>query len=184
MGTLANKRILLAVTGGIAAYKSADLARRLRDADAEVRVVMTRAATDFITPLTLQAVSGQPVHTEMVSAESRTGMEHIELARWADAVLVAPASADFIARLAQGRANDLLGAVCLATAAPVAVAPAMNQQMWLNPATQSNLLTLAPPCYPCLRSGRWLTGLWRCRPRAHARADGTCRAHCATVRNR
>ena len=138
----ANKRILLAVTGGIAAYKSADLARRLRDADAEVRVVMTRAATDFITPLTLQAVSGQPVHTEMVSAESRTGMEHIELARWADAVLVAPASADFIARLAQGRANDLLGAVCLATAAPVAVAPAMNRQMWLNPATQSNLLTL------------------------------------------
>ncbi|MEK7262168.1 MAG: bifunctional phosphopantothenoylcysteine decarboxylase/phosphopantothenate--cysteine ligase CoaBC, partial [Pseudomonadota bacterium] len=142
MGTLANKRILLAVTGGIAAYKSADLARRLRDADAEVRVVMTRAATDFITPLTLQAVSGQPVHTEMVSAESRTGMEHIELARWADAVLVAPASADFIARLAQGRANDLLGAVCLATAAPLAVAPAMNRQMWLNPATQSNLLGL------------------------------------------
>ncbi len=142
MGTLANKRILLAVTGGIAAYKSADLARRLRDAGADVRVVMTRAATDFITPLTLQAVSGQPVHTEMVSAESRTGMEHIELARWADAVLVAPASADFIARLAQGRADDLLSAICLATSALVAIAPAMNAQMWANPATQSNILTL------------------------------------------
>ena len=142
MGTLTNKRILLGVTGGIAAYKSADLVRRLRDTGSTVRCVMTRTATDFITPLTMQAVSGQPVHTAMVSDESKTGMEHIELARWADAVLVAPASADFIARLAQGRADDLLSAVCLATAAPLAVAPAMNQQMWLNPATQSNLLTL------------------------------------------
>ena len=142
MGTLTNKRILLGVTGGIAAYKSADLVRRLRDTGSTVRCVMTRTATDFITPLTMQAVSGQPVHTAMVSDESKTGMEHIELARWADAVLVAPASADFIARLAQGRADDLLSTVCLATAAPLAVAPAMNQQMWLNPATQSNLLTL------------------------------------------
>ncbi len=142
MSTLTNKRILLGVTGGIAAYKSADLARRLRDAGAEVRVVMTRAATDFITPLTLQTVSGRPVHIEMVGGNSPTAMEHIELARWADAVLVAPASADFLARLAQGRADDLLAAVCLATAAPLAVAPAMNQQMWLNPATQSNLLAL------------------------------------------
>lgn len=142
MGTLTNKRILLGVTGGIAAYKSADLARRLREAGADVRVVMTRGALDFITPLTMQAVSGQPVHTEMVGAESKTGMEHIELARWADAVLVAPASADFLARLSQGRADDLLTAVCLATTAPVAVAPAMNAQMWANPATQANLLAL------------------------------------------
>lgn len=142
MGTLTNKRILLGVTGGIAAYKSADLARRLRDAGAGVRVVMTRTAQDFITPLTMQAVSGNPVHMEMVSAESRTGMEHIELARWADTVLVAPASADFLARLAQGRADDLLTAICLATSAPVAVAPAMNTQMWTNPATQANMLTL------------------------------------------
>ena len=142
MGTLTNKRILLGVTGGIAAYKSADLVRRLRDAGAEVRCVMTRAAANFITPLTMQTVSGHPVHTEMVGNNSPTAMEHIELARWADAVLVAPASADFIARLAQGRADDLLSAVCLTTAAPLAVAPAMNQQMWLNPATQSNLLSL------------------------------------------
>jgi len=142
MGTLTNKRILLGITGGIAAYKSADLARRLRDAGAEVRAVMTRSAQDFITPLTMQAVSGNPVHMEMVSAESKTGMEHIELARWADAVLVAPASADFLARLAQGRADDLLTALCLATSAPVAVAPAMNAQMWGNPATQANMLTL------------------------------------------
>lgn len=142
MDTLTNKRILLGVTGGIAAYKSADLVRRLRDAGAEVRCVMTRTATDFITPLTMQTVSSHPVHIEMVDSNSPTTMEHIELARWADAVLVAPASADFLARLAQGRADDLLSAVCLATAAPLAVAPAMNQQMWLNPATQSNLLTL------------------------------------------
>ncbi len=142
MATLTNKRILLGVTGGIAAYKSADLARRLRDAGAEVRVVMTRGAQDFITPLTMQAVSGHPVQTEMVGAESKTGMDHIELARWADAVLVAPASADFLARLAQGRADDLLTALCLATSTPVAVAPAMNAQMWANPATQANVLTL------------------------------------------
>ncbi len=142
MATLTNKRILLGITGGIAAYKSADLARRLRDAGADVRVVMTRTARDFITPLTMQAVSGNPVHMEMVGAESKTGMEHIELARWADAVLLAPASADFLARLAQGRADDLLTAICLATSAPVAVAPAMNAQMWANPATQANMLTL------------------------------------------
>lgn len=142
MGTLTNKRVLLGVTGGIAAYKSADLVRRLRDAGADVRVVMTRGAQEFITPLTLQAVSGKSVHTQMVDTESQTGMEHIELARWADAVLVAPASADFLARLAQGRADDLLTALCLATTAPVAVAPAMNAQMWDNPATQANMLTL------------------------------------------
>jgi phosphopantothenoylcysteine decarboxylase/phosphopantothenate--cysteine ligase len=151
MGTLVNKRILLGVTGGIAAYKSADLARRLRGAGAEVRVVMTRAATEFITPLTMQAVSGHPVRLDLLDTDpglrhagagSEAGMGHIDLARWADAVLVAPASANFIARLAQGRADDLLSTLCLATAAPIAVAPAMNRQMWSNPATQANLVTL------------------------------------------
>jgi phosphopantothenoylcysteine decarboxylase/phosphopantothenate--cysteine ligase len=142
MGTLTNKRIVLGITGGIAAYKSADLARRLRAAGAEVRCIMTQAATGFITPLTMQAVSGHPVHLHLLDTEAETSMGHIELARWADAVLIAPASANFIARLAQGRAEDLLSAVCLATGAPVAVAPAMNQQMWANAATAANLATL------------------------------------------
>ncbi len=142
MGTLVNKRILLGVSGGIAAYKSADLARRLRDAGAGVRVIMTAGATEFITPLTMQAVSGHPVYQHLLDTDAEAGMGHIELARWADAVLVAPASANFLARLTQGRADDLLSAVCLATAAPVAVAPAMNQQMWINAATQSNIAAL------------------------------------------
>lgn len=142
MGTLTNKRILLGVTGSIAAYKSADLVRRLREAGAETRVIMTTAATEFITPLTMQAVSGYPVYQLLLDTDSEAGMGHIELARWADAVLVAPASANFLARLAQGRADDLLSAVCLATESPVAVAPAMNQQMWNNAATQSNIAAL------------------------------------------
>jgi phosphopantothenoylcysteine decarboxylase/phosphopantothenate--cysteine ligase len=142
MGTLTNKRILLGVTGGIAAYKSADTVRRLREAGAEVRVVMTTGAAEFITALTLQAVSGHPVHQQLLDTGAEAGMGHIELARWADAVLVAPASANFMARLAQGRADDLLSTVCLATESPVAVAPAMNQQMWSNAATQANLATL------------------------------------------
>jgi phosphopantothenoylcysteine decarboxylase/phosphopantothenate--cysteine ligase len=142
MPSLVNKRILLGVTGGIAAYKSADLVRRLRELGAEVRVVMTDAATEFITELTLQAVSGNPVHRKLLDATAEMGMGHIELARWADAVLVAPASADLLARLAQGRGDDLLTTVCLASGAPLAVAPAMNQQMWSNPATQANLATL------------------------------------------
>jgi phosphopantothenoylcysteine decarboxylase/phosphopantothenate--cysteine ligase len=142
MGTLTNKRILLGVTGGIAAYKSADTVRRLREAGAEVRVVMTAGAAEFITALTLQAVSGHPVHQQLLDTGAEAGMGHIELARWADAVLVAPASANFMARLAQGRADDLLSTVCLATESPVAVAPAMNQQMWSNTATQANLATL------------------------------------------
>ncbi|MBI3570950.1 MAG: bifunctional phosphopantothenoylcysteine decarboxylase/phosphopantothenate--cysteine ligase CoaBC [Gammaproteobacteria bacterium] len=142
MGTLTNKRILLGVSGGIAAYKSADIVRRLREAGAEVRVVMTQGATSFITPLTLQAVSGHPVYQHLLDTNAEAGMGHIELARWADAVLVAPASANFLARLAQGRADDLLSTVCLATEAPVAVAPAMNQQMWNNAATQTNLAAL------------------------------------------
>ena len=142
MGTLINKCILLGVTGGIAAYKSADLVRRLREAGAEVRVIMSASATEFITPLTLQAVSGHPVHQHLLDTGAEGGMGHIALARWADAVLVAPASANFLARLAQGRADDLLSTVCLATETPVAVAPAMNQQMWNNNATQSNLATV------------------------------------------
>jgi len=142
MASLQNKRILLGVTGGIAAYKSADLVRRLREAGAEVRVVMTDAACEFITELTLQAVSGAPVLRKLLDTEAEAAMSHIQLARWADAVLIAPASADFLARLAQGRGDDLLTTVCLASAAPLAVAPAMNQQMWRNPATEANIATL------------------------------------------
>jgi len=142
MATLVNKRILLGITGGIAAYKSADLARRLREAGAAVRVVMTDAACEFITELTLQAVSGHPVYRKLLDSEAEAAMSHIQLARWADAILVAPASADFLARLAQGRGDDLLTTVCLASAVPLAVAPAMNQQMWRNPATEANTATL------------------------------------------
>jgi len=142
MYNLSNKHILVGITGGIAAYKSAELVRRLRDCNAHVRVVMSDAATQFITPLTLQAVSGQPVHQHLLDAESESGMGHIDLARWADVVLVAPATADFIARAAQGMANDLLSAICLATTAKIVIAPAMNQQMWNNSITQDNLTKL------------------------------------------
>ena len=142
MNYLTGKHILLGVTGGIAAYKSAELVRQLRLSGAVVRVVMTAAATEFITPLTLQALSGNPVHTDLLDPAAEAAMGHIELARWADVLLVAPATADFIARVADGRANDLLAAVCLASDAPVAVAPAMNRAMWENPATGENLATL------------------------------------------
>jgi phosphopantothenoylcysteine decarboxylase/phosphopantothenate--cysteine ligase len=142
MSSLANKQILLGVTGGIAAYKSADLVRRLQDAGAVVQVVMTPAAQEFITPLTMQALSGNPVHTHLLDPEAEAGMGHIQLARWADLVLIAPATADFMARLTQGMGNDLLTSICLATAAPIAIAPAMNQGMWRNEATQTNLDTL------------------------------------------
>lgn len=140
---LVKKRILLGITGGIAAYKSADLVRRLREAGGEVRVAMTPAATTFVTPLTFQAVSGQPVHTELLDAGAEAGMGHIELARWADLILIAPATADFLARLAHGMANDLLSTLCLATDQPIAVAPAMNRLMWQNAATQDNCRLLA-----------------------------------------
>jgi phosphopantothenoylcysteine decarboxylase/phosphopantothenate--cysteine ligase len=142
MNYLIGKHILLGVTGGIAAYKSAELVRQLRLSGAVVRVVMTAAATEFITPLTLQALSGNPVHTDLLDPAAEAAMGHIELARWADVLLVAPATADFIARIADGRANDLLAAVCLACDAPIAVAPAMNRAMWENPATGKNLATL------------------------------------------
>ena len=136
---LAGKHIVLGVSGSIAAYKSADLIRRLRDEGAEVRVVMTQGATEFITPLTLQSLSGHPVAIELLDADQESAMGHIALARWADWILIAPASADTIARLVQGRADDLLMALCLASEAPIAVAPAMNNKMWSNPATRNNL---------------------------------------------
>jgi len=136
------KHILLGVTGGIAAYKSADLVRRLRERGAEVQVIMTDGAREFVTPMTFQALSGRPVRTDLWDPAAEASMGHIELARWADLVLVAPASADFLARLAGGRADDLLATTCLATAAPIALAPAMNHQMWANPATQANVVLL------------------------------------------
>src|SRR5450631_194014 len=136
------KRILLGVTGGIAAYKSAELVRRLVEHGAQVQVVMTAAAREFVTPTTFQALSGHPVRTDLWDAAAEAAMGHIELARWADLLLVAPASADFLARLAHGLADELLSTLALATAAPIAVAPAMNQQMWGNAATQSNVTLL------------------------------------------
>lgn len=142
MNTLPGKHILLGVTGGIAAYKSAELVRQLRRQGAEVRVVMTAAATGFVTPLTFQALSGQPVHTELLDADAEAAMGHIELARWADVLLVAPATADFIARMVAGRADDLLSAVYLACDSRVAIAPAMNRVMWDNAATHDNIATL------------------------------------------
>ncbi len=142
MSNLSGKHILLGVTGGIAAYKSAELVRRLREQEALVHVAMTAAATRFITPLTLQALSGHAVHIDLLDPGTEAAMGHIELARWADALLVAPASADFIALLAQGRANDLLAAVCLACEAPLALAPAMNRAMWENAATRDNIALL------------------------------------------
>ena len=143
MGHLRQRRILVAIAGGIAAYKGAELVRLLKKQGAEVRVILSRGAREFITPLTLQALSGEPVHTELLDESAEAGMGHIELARWADLLIIAPATADVIARLAHGRADDLLTTVTLATAAPVAVAPAMNQQMWANAATQENLTLLA-----------------------------------------
>ena len=143
MQRLFGKRIVLGVGGGIAAYKSAELVRRLRDQAAEVHVVMTRGGREFITPLTLQALSGNPVHLDLLDPAAEAAMGHIELAKWADLVLIAPATADLMARLAQGVADDLLTALVLATDAPVALAPAMNQAMWRDPATQANAELLA-----------------------------------------
>lgn len=137
-----NLRVVLGVTGGIAAYKSPDLVRRLRERGAEVRVVMTAGAEAFITPLTLQAVSGHAVHRHLLDADAESGMGHIELARWAELIIVAPASADSLSRLAYGRADDLLAALILASEAELAIAPAMNRQMWRNVMTQRNLQIL------------------------------------------
>jgi phosphopantothenoylcysteine decarboxylase len=136
---LAGRRVLLCVTGGIAAYKAVDLVRRLRDAGAEVQVAMTDAAQRFVGAQTFQAVSHRPVRTSLWDATAEAAMGHLELARWAQHVLVAPASANTLAKLAHGFADDLVSTLCLATTAPVAVAPAMNHRMWLHPATQANV---------------------------------------------
>ncbi|MEX2479913.1 MAG: bifunctional phosphopantothenoylcysteine decarboxylase/phosphopantothenate--cysteine ligase CoaBC [Gammaproteobacteria bacterium] len=143
MSVLNAKRLLVVVSGGIAAYKAPDVVRRLGDAGAEVRVVMTPAATAFITPLTLQAVSGHEVRTALFDPAAEAAMGHIELARWCDAVIVAPATADFLARLRLGQADDLATAICLATDAPILAAPAMNRLMWQHPATQDNLAVIS-----------------------------------------
>lgn len=139
---LTTSRILLGVSGGIAAYKACELTRRLRDAGAQVRVVMTANASRFVTPMTFQALSGQPVRTNLWDEAAEMGMGHLELARWAQRIVIAPASADVIARLAHGFANDLLTTVCLASEAPLSIAPAMNDRMWLHSATQANVQTL------------------------------------------
>jgi phosphopantothenoylcysteine decarboxylase/phosphopantothenate--cysteine ligase len=136
------KRILLGVTGGIAAYKSPELVRRLIERGAEVQVVMTAAATKFVSAVSFQAVSGRPTRSDLWDTAAEAAMGHIELARWAEVVLIAPASADIIARLASGRADDLLATLCLATEAPILLAPAMNRVMWANKATQANIETL------------------------------------------
>ncbi len=142
MHRLTNRHILIGITGGIAAYKAAELTRLFKGVGAEVRVVLTDAGAEFITPLTLQALSGNPVHQSLLDPEAEQGMGHIELARWADLIIVAPATADFMARLSSGMANDLLTTLCLATDAPIALAPAMNQAMWRDPRTQQNLEAL------------------------------------------
>jgi phosphopantothenoylcysteine decarboxylase/phosphopantothenate--cysteine ligase len=142
MAQLTNRNFIIGVTGSIAAYKSAELVRELSRAGASVRVIMTAGAQEFITPLTMQAVSGHPVHTELLDTEAEAGMGHIELARWADAIIIAPATADSLARLCDGRADDLLTSCVLASPAPLFVAPAMNQGMWANEATQANVSTL------------------------------------------
>jgi phosphopantothenoylcysteine decarboxylase/phosphopantothenate--cysteine ligase len=139
---LANLRVLLGVSGGIAAYKAAELTRRLREAGADVQVVLTANAARFVTPLTFQALSGHPVRSGLWDEAAEAAMGHIELARWAQRIVIAPASADIIARLAHGLADDLLTTLCLASAAPVAIAPAMNLRMWSHPATQANIATL------------------------------------------
>lgn len=142
LSRLAPIRVLLGVTGGIAAYKAAELTRLLRTSGAEVRVAMTAAATRFVAPLTFQALSGNRVHLELLDASEESAMDHISLARWADRVLIAPATADFLARLRAGTADDLLTTLCLATRSPLLIAPAMNTVMWAHPATQENVAVL------------------------------------------
>jgi len=142
MQILQDKKIVLGITGGIAAYKTPELVRRLKDYGADVRVVMTEGAKAFITPLTLQAVSGNHVSDSLLDSQAELAMGHIELAKWADLIVIAPATADIIARITAGMANDLLSTLCLASSAPIAIAPAMNQQMWHAKATQANINTL------------------------------------------
>ena len=153
MLSLSNKRILLGITGGIAAYKCAELTRLFIKAGAEVRVVMTQSATEFITPLTLQALSGNRVHLDLLDPEAEAAMGHIELARWADLVLVAPATANSIARITHGEADDILTTLVLATPAPIAIAPAMNQGMWADEQTQANIAALDARGYTLIGPG-------------------------------
>ena len=141
-GTLSGQHVLLCVCGGIAAYKAADLVRRLRDAGAEVRVAMTGNAQHFVGAATFQALSGQPVRTSLWDEAAEAAMGHIELARWADRIVVAPATANTLAKLAHGFADDLVSTLCLASDAALFVAPAMNRLMWAHPATQANMATL------------------------------------------
>lgn len=140
--TLQGQRVLLCVCGGIAAYKAADLVRRLRDAGAEVRVAMTENAQRFVGAQTFQALSGQPVRSSLWDAQAEAAMGHLELARWAQRIVVAPATANTLAKLAQGFADDLVSTLCLASTAPLAACPAMNHVMWKHPATQANIATL------------------------------------------
>ena len=142
MGLLHQRHVIVAISGGIAAYKGAELVRLLKKQGAVVRVILSRGAKEFITPLTLQALSGEPTHSELLDETAEAGMGHIELARWADLVLIAPATANFVATLNQGSANDLMSSICLATTAPVMIAPAMNQAMWSNSASQQNIESL------------------------------------------
>ncbi|WP_303013248.1 flavoprotein, partial [Rodentibacter pneumotropicus] len=139
---LSGKRIVVGITGGIAAYKTIEFIRLLRKSDAEIRVVLTPSAAEFVTPLTLQAISGNAVAQSLLDPQAELAMGHIELAKWADAIVIAPASADFIARFTVGMANDLLSTICLATHAPIFLAPAMNQQMFRQQITQQNLTAL------------------------------------------
>jgi phosphopantothenoylcysteine decarboxylase/phosphopantothenate--cysteine ligase len=143
MSVLTGKKILLGISGGIAAYKCAELTRRLKDQGADVRIVMTKAAKEFITPLTMQAVSGHAVADSLLDPNAEAGMGHIELAKWADLILLAPATANLIARLRAGFADELLTTLCLASPAPIAISPAMNMEMYLAPATQENIAVLA-----------------------------------------
>ena len=160
MQRLNNKRVLLGVSGGIAAYKSAELIRMLSKEGADVRVVMTKGACEFITPLTLQALSGNQVHLDLLDAKAEAGMGHIELARWADVILIAPATANVIAQIANGHAGDLLTTLCLAASAPLCVAPAMNQGMYLDEATQQNIELLREKRRSYLWTCRWHSGVW------------------------
>jgi len=146
---LSGRNILLGITGGIAAYKCAELVRLLKKADAKVQVVMSEAASEFVTPMTLQALSGREVRSSLFDLQQESAMGHIELARWADLIMIAPATANFISELSSGAANDLLTTLVLAAEVPVVVAPAMNQAMWSNPATQSNVVKLKQRNIPC-----------------------------------
>ena len=139
MSNLTNKNILLCVTGGIATYKAAELVRLLKTSNAFVKVLMTKSAQEFITPLTMQALSGEKVHTDLLSTEAEAAMGHIELAKWCDLIVIAPCSANSLSKIAEGRGDDLLSAVCLATESKIFIAPAMNQAMWKDKRTQKNL---------------------------------------------